>query len=143
MAKLSRDDLIDQIEDEFNSREWDLGDSGTYLDNLQAAVDSANEGDDSIDVREDVDDDYYYDWVDCYRDLFGQIADGLLQNELINWNNDNAVAKAIVDAVEYFEDDFHEIEDTWYDKKAQSIVDGWYDDYAEDADWHDWMDDDE
>lgn len=136
---MENEDLVDMLETTFDVLKWDLDDSGTYLDNLQDEVDSRLEDSDypdSFDVREDYEgDDGYDDYVDNFREKFQEIADIMLQNDSIDWDDEAAVDNYVDEMIEDFDEDFHQIEIDSIEDAASRIVDSvlshWDDDQEE------------
>lgn len=142
---MENEDLVDMLETAFDVLKWDLDDSGTYLDNLQDEVDSRLEDSDypdSFDVREDYEgDDGYDDYVDNFREKFQEIADIMLQNDSIDWDDEAAVDNYVDEMIEDFDEDFHQIEIDSIEDAASRIVDSvlshWDDDQEEEDDSED------
>lgn len=136
---MENEDLVDMLETAFDVLKWDLDDSGTYLGNLQDEVDSRLEDSDypdSFDVREDYEgDDGYDDYVDNFREKFQEIADIMLQNDSIDWDDEAAVDNYVDEMIEDFDEDFHQIEIDSIEDAASRIVDSvlshWDDDQEE------------
>lgn len=138
-AKPDRDTLTKMIEDQFNDSEWYFDDIYNYLDNLQDAVDKVmykNNWDEGLDVHEDIRKNYHFEFVNKYKELFGEMADELLANDSIDWDDNDAVAEAIVNIVEDHDEDYHELEDTWYDEKGKEIAEEYHEEYEE-QNWDD------
>lgn len=142
---MENEDLVDMLETAFDVLKWDLADSGTYLDNLQDEVDSRLEDSDypdSFDVREDYEgDDGYDDYVDNFREKFQEIADIMLQNDSIDWDDEAAVDNYVDEMIEDFDEDFHQIEIDSIEDAASRIVDSalsaWEDGQEEEDDSED------